>query len=51
MEHKNILVVIEELGNLIEKYKDEISYKDIQIEHLKSKIERIENFANSYSKE
>lgn len=50
MDNKNILNVIDELGGLIEKYKDEISYKDIQIEHLKNKIERIEQYINTIEK-
>lgn len=51
MEHKNILNVIDELGALIEQYKDEIEIKDWEIKRLKTKIEDIEKFANSYSKE
>lgn len=51
MEYKNVLTVIDELGALLKKHKDEIDYKNLQIEHLQKKIERIENFANSYSKE
>ena len=48
---ENILTVIDELGALIEKYKGEIEIKDWEIKRLKNKIEQIENFANSYSKE
>ena len=48
---ENILVVIEELGALIEKYKDEIKYKDYEIESLKKKIEQIESYIDFYSKE
>ena len=47
----NILTVIDELGSLIEKYKGEIEIRDWEIKRLKNKIEQIENFANSYSKE
>ena len=47
----NILVVIEELGALIEKYKDEIKYKDYEIDSLKKKIEQIEQYIDFYSKE
>lgn len=47
----NILVVIEELGDLLSKYKDEIKYKDYEIESLKKKIEQIENYIDFYSKE
>lgn len=48
---KDILVVIEELGSLLSKYKDEIKYKDYQIENLKKKIEQIEQYIDYYSKE
>ena len=48
---KNILVVIDELGALIEKYKGEIEIRDWEINRLKTKIEQIENFADFYSKE
>lgn len=41
---KNILIVIDELGALLEKYKDEIKYKDYEIESLKNKIKQIEDF-------
>lgn len=51
MENNNILIVIEELGGLLEKYKDDIRYKDFQIDNLKKKIEQIEQYANFYSKE
>lgn len=50
MENKNILTVIEELGALIERYKDEIEIRDWEVKRLKNKIEEIEKFANSYSK-
>lgn len=48
---ENILTVINELGALIEKYKDEIKYKDWEIESLKKKIEQIESYIDFYSKE
>lgn len=48
---ENILIVIEELGALIEKYKDDIKYKDYEIESLKKKIEQIESYIDFYSKE
>ena len=48
---ENILVVIEELGNLLSKYKDEIKYKDYEIDSLKKKIEQIEQYIDFYSKE
>lgn len=48
---ENILTVIEELGSLLSKYKDEIKYKDWEIESLKKKIESIENYIDFYSKE
>ena len=47
----NILVVIDELGSLLSKYKDEIRYKDYEIEGLKKKITEIENYIDFYSKE
>lgn len=51
MDNKNILIVIDELGALIEKYKDEIRFKDYEIDGLKKKIEQIENYVDFYSKE
>ena len=48
---ENILVVINELGALLEKYKDEIKYKDYEIDSLKRKIESIEQHIDFYSKE
>lgn len=48
---ENILVVIDELGNLLNKYKDEIKYKDYEIDSLKKKIESIEQYIEYYSKE
>lgn len=48
---ENILVVIEELGSLLSKYKDEIRYKDYEIDSLKKKIEQIENYVDFYSRE
>lgn len=51
MSEQNILEVIEELGKLLKKYKDDIKYKDIEIEHLKNKIERIESYIAFYSED
>ena len=51
MNNEHILIVINELGALLEKYKDEIKFKDIQIENLNNKIKQIEQFADFYSKE
>lgn len=51
MDNKNILTVIDELGYLLEKYKHDIKYKDIEIEHLKKKIERIESYIAFYSED
>lgn len=48
---ENILIVIEELGSLLSKYKDEIKYKDYEIDSLKRKIESIEQHIDFYSKE
>lgn len=48
---ENILIVIDELGSLLTKYKDEIKYKDYEIERLKKKIEQIEQYIDFYSKE
>lgn len=48
---ENILTVIDELGSLLTKYKDEIRYKDYEIESLKKKIEQIEQYIDFYSKE
>lgn len=47
----NILTVIDELGSLITKYKDEIKFKDIQIKHLNDKIEQIEQYISYYSED
>ena len=44
MNEKNILRVIEELGAIINTYENEIKYKDVCIENLKTKIERIEEY-------
>lgn len=48
---ENILIVIDELGSLLNKYKDEIKYKDWEIDNLKKKIEQIEQYIDFYSKE
>ena len=48
---ENILTVIEELGSILSKYKDEIRYKDYEIDNLKKKIEQIESYIDFYSKE
>lgn len=48
---ENILIVIDELGHLLNKYKDEIKYKDYEIDSLKKKIEQIEQYIDFYSKE
>lgn len=48
---ENILVVIDELGNLLNKYKEDIKYKDYEIETLKKKIEQVEQYVEYYSKE
>ena len=48
---ENILTVIDELGALLNKYKDEIKYKDYEIDSLKKKITEIESYINFYSKE
>lgn len=44
MNEKNILVVIEELGALINTYKNEIEFQDIQIKNLENKINKIETY-------
>lgn len=48
---ENILIVIEELGSLLNKYKEDIKYKDYEIESLKKKIEQVEQYIDFYSKE
>ena len=48
---ENILTVIEELGSLLSKYKEDIKYKDYEIDSLKKKIEQIEQYIDFYSKE
>lgn len=50
MENKHILTVIDELGHLLETYKDEIKFKDLQIENLNKKIERIESYIRTLEK-
>lgn len=47
----NILIVIEELGSLLSKYKDEIRYKDYEIESLKKKITEIENYLELFGRD
>lgn len=42
MDEKNILFVIEELGKLVANCKEEIKFKNYEIDALKKKIERIE---------
>lgn len=51
MKCENIVTVIDELGNLIKEFKDEIKFKDSQIEKLNKKIEYIEQVLDFYSKE
>lgn len=51
MDSNNIITIIEELGEIISKYKNEIKYKDYQIDNLKKKIEQIESYLDYYSKE
>ena len=48
---ENILTVIDELGSLLNKYKEEIKFKNYEIESLKKKIEQIEQYIDFYSKE
>lgn len=42
MQEKDILTVIEELGKMIDTYKNEIKFKDYEIEALRKRIELIE---------
>jgi hypothetical protein len=49
MNEKNILEVIDELGYLLDKYKNEIKFKDYEIERLNNKIKAIEDYTNFYS--
>ena len=48
---KGILEVIDELGLLLSKYKDEIKFKDYEIDSLKRKIEQIESLSAFYNHE
>lgn len=48
---ENILVIIEELGGLLSKYKDEIKYRDYEIESLKKKIIEIENYIEIFGRD
>lgn len=49
MENNNIITVIEELGEIISKYKNDIKFKDYEIESLRKKIETIEDYISFYS--
>lgn len=49
MNEKNILEVIDELGYLLDKYKNEIKFRDYEIERLNNKIKAIEDYTNQYS--
>lgn len=49
MENKNIITVIEELGEIISKYKNDIKFKDYEIKSLRKKIETIEDYISFYS--
>lgn len=42
MNNKNILVVIEEIGALLQNYKTEIQLKDWEINSLRQEIEKLE---------
>lgn len=49
MQFNNILMVIDELGAILEKYKGEIKMKDWEIERLNKKITQIENYIDFYA--
>lgn len=51
MKEKNILAVIDELGEMITKYKEDIKFKDFEIERLEKKIQSIESYIAFYSEE
>lgn len=51
MDNKNILKVIDELGNILSNKDNEILLQKYEIENLKKKIEQIENYIDFYSKE
>ena len=44
MNTNNIVAVIEELGEIISKYKNDIKFKDYEIERLNKKVNSIENY-------
>lgn len=46
-----MIEVIDELGTLLAKYKDEIKFKDYEIDSLKRKIEEIESYNAFYNHE
>lgn len=46
-----IIEVIDELGRLITKYKDEIKFKDYEIDALKKRIEQIESYSAFYNQD
>lgn len=48
---KGMLEAIDELGLVISKYKDEIKFKDYEIQSLKKKIEEIESLSAFYNHE
>lgn len=44
----NIITVIDELGALLTKYKEELKFKDYEIERLNKKISHIEQYVSYY---
>lgn len=51
MEEKNIICVIEELGAMITKYKQDIKFQKYEIERLQKKIKSIESYIDFYTEE
>lgn len=44
MNTNNIVTIIEELGEIISKYKNDIKFKDYEIERLNKKVKSIEDY-------
>ena len=44
MNTDKIIIVIEELGEIISKYKNEIKWKNCEIERLNKKVKSIEDY-------
>jgi hypothetical protein len=50
MNTDKIILVIEELGEIISKYKNEIKWKNCEIERLNKKVKSIEDYLKEKEK-